>query len=84
MHPLDIAAITVYLLLILSLGFVFGGNQSRREFFVAGGSMGWLAVGLSVMAPLFSSKSFVFYRQRGRVGHPADGKTGRALCHYSW
>ena len=61
MHPLDIAAITVYLLLILSLGFVFGRNQSRREFFVAGGSMGWLAVGLSVMATLFSSNSFVFY-----------------------
>ena len=61
MHPLDIAAVTVYLLLILSLGFAFGRNQSRREFFVAGGSMGWLAVGLSVMATLFSSNSFVFY-----------------------
>jgi SSS family solute:Na+ symporter len=61
MHFLDIAVVAVYLGLLLSLGFVFGRNQSRREFFAAGGSMGWLAVGLSVMATLFSSNSFVFY-----------------------
>ncbi len=61
MHPLDITAILVYLLLILSLGFVFSRHQSRKEFFVASRSMGWLAVGLSVMATLFSSNSFVFY-----------------------
>ncbi|MEO1971612.1 MAG: hypothetical protein ABGX07_08655, partial [Pirellulaceae bacterium] len=61
MHPLDIAVIVVYLTAILSLGFVFGRNQSRSEFFLAGGSMSWLAVGLSVMATLFSSNSFVFY-----------------------
>lgn len=61
MHPLDIAAIVIYMMLILSLGVYFGRHQSRREFFVAGGTMGWLAVGLSVMATLFSSNSFVFY-----------------------
>ncbi len=61
MHPLDYLTVAVYLLGILSLGFYFGRNQSRREFFAAGGSMGWLTVGLSVMATLFSSNSFVFY-----------------------
>jgi SSS family transporter len=61
MHPLDFCVIAVYLVVILSLGFLFGRNQSRKEFFLAGGSMGWLAVGLSVMATLFSSNSFVFY-----------------------
>ena len=61
MHPLDITAVVLYLLLMLSLGFFFGRNQSRREFFEAGGSMGWIPVGLSVMATLFSSNSFVFY-----------------------
>ncbi|MEQ9410345.1 MAG: sodium/solute symporter [Fuerstiella sp.] len=61
MHPLDIAAVVAYLLLMLSLGIQFGKHQSRREFFVANGSMGWLPVGLSVMATLFSSNSFVFY-----------------------
>jgi SSS family solute:Na+ symporter len=61
MHPLDIAAVAVYLLVIIGLGVAFGRNQSRKEFFVAGGTMGWLPVGLSVMATLFSSNSFVFY-----------------------
>jgi SSS family transporter len=61
MHALDIAVIAAYLLMICSMGVLFGRNQSRKEFFVAGGSMGWLAVGLSVMATLFSSNSFVFY-----------------------
>ncbi len=61
MHALDYAAVTLYLFLVLGLGLVFGRNQSRREFFAAGRSMGWLPVGLSVMATLFSSNSFVFY-----------------------
>ena len=61
MHPLDIAALCSYLLVILALGFYFSSNPSRREFFVAGGAMGWFAVGLSVMATLFSSNSLVFY-----------------------
>lgn len=61
MHYLDIAVIALYLLVVLSFGFIFGRHQSRKEFFVAGGSMGWLPVGLSVMATLFSSNSFVFY-----------------------
>ncbi|MGB0581875.1 MAG: sodium:solute symporter family transporter [Limisphaerales bacterium] len=61
MHELDYAVIIAYLGMTLGLGFWFGRKQSRKEFFAAGGSMGWLAVGLSVMATLFSSNSFVFY-----------------------
>jgi len=40
MHPLDFAMIAIYLLLMLGVGFLFGRNQSRREFFVANRSMG--------------------------------------------
>ncbi len=61
MHPLDYAIIIGYLAMTLGLGFYFGRSQSRKEFFAASGSMGWLTVGLSVMATLFSSNSFVFY-----------------------
>lgn len=61
MHVFDYITVAVYLILIFTLGVVFGRNQSRREFFAASGSMGWFAVGLSVMATLFSSNSFVFY-----------------------
>lgn len=61
MHPLDHIVVTAYLLFTLGLGVYFGRHQSRREFFAAGGSMGWMVVGLSVMATLFSSNSFVMY-----------------------
>lgn len=61
MHILDIITVVAYLFFIISLGIYFGRNQDREEFFVAGGSMGFLTVGLSVMATLFSSNSFVFY-----------------------
>lgn len=61
MHPLDYGVILVYLLVSIGLGVYFGRNQSREEFFAAGKSMGWLPVGLSVMATLFSSNSFVMY-----------------------
>lgn len=61
MHVLDIVTVGIYLAVILGIGFLFGKHQSRREFFQASGSMGWFVVGLSVMATLFSSNSFVFY-----------------------
>ena len=61
MHSLDILVITAYISGILALGIYCGRRQSRREFFMASRSMGWIPVGLSVMATLFSSNSFVFY-----------------------
>jgi len=61
LHPLDYLVISAYLLLTVGLGVFFGRQKSREEFFSAGGSMGVLPVGLSVMATLFSSNSFVFY-----------------------
>ncbi|MFK7778854.1 MAG: hypothetical protein QM501_12175 [Gimesia sp.] len=61
MHYLDYGVILAYLVFSIGLGIHFGRNQSRQEFFAAGHSMGWLPVGLSVMATLFSSNSFVMY-----------------------
>ena len=61
MHLLDYGVILAYLVVSVGLGIYFGRNQSRKEFFAAGNSMGWLPVGLSVMATLFSSNSFVMY-----------------------
>ena len=61
MHSLDYGVILAYLLFSIGLGIYFGRNQSRQEFFAAGNSMGWLPVGLSVMATLFSANSFVMY-----------------------
>lgn len=61
MHFVDYIVVACYLAVAIGLGIVFSGRQSRSEFFTAGRSMGWLPVGLSVMATLFSSNSFVFY-----------------------
>lgn len=61
MHTLDYGVILAYLLVSVGLGIYFGRNQTRQEFFAAGNSMGWLPVGLSVMATLFSANSFVMY-----------------------
>lgn len=61
MHPLDYAVVSTYLLATVGLGIAFGRQKSREEFFLAGRSMGMLPVGLSVMATLFSSNSFVMY-----------------------
>ena len=61
MHALDFITVGIYLAAILGVGVLFGRNQSRGEFFLASGSMGWFVVGLSVMATLFSSNSFVLY-----------------------
>lgn len=61
MHLLDYLTVALYLSMMLGLGAMFGKNQTRSEFFSASRSMGWLPVGLSVMATLFSSNSFVFY-----------------------
>lgn len=61
MHLIDHIVVACYLLITLGFGIVCGRDQSRKEFFAAGGSMGWLVVGLSVTATLFSSNSFVMY-----------------------
>ncbi len=61
MHFLDYLVILIYLAFIVGMGVYFGRHQSRKEYFAASGSMGVMAVGLSVMATLFSSNSFVMF-----------------------
>ena len=61
MQTLDYVVIIIYMAAMLAMGVVFGRGQSRREFFAAGGTMGSVVVGLSVMATLFSSNSFAMY-----------------------
>jgi Na+/proline symporter len=61
MQGLDYAVVAAYLAGAIGLGIWFGRGQSRSEFFAANHSMGRITVGLSVMATLFSSNSFVMY-----------------------
>ena len=80
MHPLDHVVVVAYLLFTIGLGIYFGRRQSRREFFAAGGSMGWMVVGLSVMATLFSSNSFVMYPS---VSYGDSLRVGLALLAFT-
>lgn len=56
---LDYVVLAAYLLLMVAMGLAFSRRQeSSNEFFLAGRSMGWFPVGISVMATLLSALSY--------------------------
>jgi SSS family transporter len=66
MSPVDYILCAAYLLLVLAGGvWLFRSQQTAREFFLAGGSLGWVVVGVSLMATMASSIGF--------LGAPAAG-----------
>jgi len=55
----DYSVLAFYLLVMLLIGFYFSREQhSSKDFFLAGRSMGWFPVGVSVMATLLSALSY--------------------------
>lgn len=59
MHLLDVAIVGFYLLVMLLVGVYFSRQQrTSKDFFLAGRSMGWQPVGLSILATLLSAYSF--------------------------
>src|SRR5262245_50949007 len=60
LEPLDYAAVALYLLVTFGIAIWFGSRQKDTEdFFVGGRRMPWLAVGLSILATLFSTISYL-------------------------
>lgn len=60
MTNFDYIIVVVYILGITALGAQFmRGQQSTQDYFVAGKSLGWLPVGISVMATNFSASSLI-------------------------
>ena len=60
LEALDYAAIALYLLLTFGIALWFGRRQKNTEdFFVGGRRMPWLAVGLSILATLFSTLTYI-------------------------
>jgi len=58
--PLDYAAVVLYLLVTFGIAIWFGSRQKNTEdFFVGGRRMPWLAVGLSILATLFSTITYL-------------------------
>ncbi len=56
---LDVAVLVLYLGLVLAVGIFFHNQQrSTEDFFLAGRSLGWFPVGMSLMASLISALSF--------------------------
>ena len=59
MRALDYAAFYAYLILILAMGlFLRRRDTSPREYFLAGRSMRWAPIGLSVMVTAFSAINY--------------------------
>ncbi|MFH2009538.1 MAG: sodium/solute symporter [bacterium] len=64
--PLDYCVIGAYFLVVLGFGSLFGRhNRSTRDFFFAGQRFSWWLVGLSMVATLVGSYSFVKYSSVG-------------------
>ena len=62
MQAADYIVMAVYVVLVLGLGACFSRRQrSQGEFFLAGRSLSWLPLGLSVMASLFSAVNYTAF-----------------------
>lgn len=60
MSTIDIIIVFLYLGVVLFIGFWVGkGNKTQEDYFVAGRSMGWIPVALSVAATTISANGFI-------------------------
>ena len=59
MHFLDYFIVCCYLLCMLAIGFISRHNQDQKDYFLAGRSLPWQTLTLSVMATQLSAVSFV-------------------------
>lgn len=57
---IDISVIVGYLVLMILVGYFSGRkNKTQEDYFLAGHSMPWLPIGLSVAATMISANSFI-------------------------
>ncbi len=60
LHPIDYWVIALYLGAVLVLGYYFSRRQSNtEEYFLAGRNMPWFAVGLSLLASILSTITYL-------------------------
>ena len=60
MSAIDIGIVVVYLIAMEAIGFFVGrSNKTQEDYFLAGRSMPWLPVALSVAATMISANSFI-------------------------
>lgn len=59
MNLLDYAIVAIYLIGFIFLGFFFKKNESSKDYFLGGNSLGWFPLSLSTMATQLSAISFI-------------------------
>lgn len=59
MNALDYGIVFAYLVGFILLGFVFKKNETSKDYFLGGNTLGWIPLSLSTMATQLSAISFV-------------------------
>jgi len=78
LHTIDLAIIGAYLVFVLVLGFVIGRkHEDARDYFLAGRTMIWPFIGLSLFASNISSTTLI-----GLAGQAYA--TGISVFNYEW
>jgi len=78
MHPLDLVIIVAYLLLITWVGLRLSGRvKSAHDFFLAGKSLPWWVIGLSIIGTNIGADSYV-----GAAGNAFT--VGIAQANFEW
>jgi len=77
--PLDISAVVLYALVIFGIGLYFSRRtEDGEDYFLAGRSLTWGLIGISLLASNLSSSSMI-----GMAGE-AYGGIGLAVFNYEW
>ncbi|MBM3758675.1 MAG: sodium/solute symporter [Acidobacteria bacterium] len=75
---LDTAIIAGYFLIVFAIGFYHSRKErNTKDYFLAGGNVGWVAIGFSLFATNISSEHFI-----GLAGSGAS--TGFSVGCYEW
>ena len=78
MSGLDYTVIVLYFLMVMGIGVYFSRRTSdSTEYFLAGRSVGWVAIGASLFASNISSEHFI-----GLAG--TGSSSGLAVGHFEW
>ena len=60
LHAVDYGAIAAYFLMVVCVGYYYGRRQKNTEdYFLAGRSMPWFSVGLSILATILSTITYL-------------------------
>ena len=76
--PIDIAIILAYFVVVFAIGFYFSlKERTSADYFLAGRSVGWFAIGASLFVSNISTEHFI-----GLAGSGAS--SGLAVGHFEW